>query len=197
MPDRMSEALARLEQALSAVSHPLSTALRPGLDPDDLRTLTAPTGLRLPDEAVALWEWRDGVDPELTTLPRVPGSELLPGGGYFLPLDSAVETYLWFRENFPWSDLDDLSPDWFPAISFGHGAIIWIDCPRDPASLGRAIYWGADEYNLAEEMRRRTLPSVAEGVEWWAWLLESSQWLVRNGGLWTFVDDPEPHPWIP
>ena len=199
MTDPMEMALARLDRALEKAGHPLPAALRPGLAADVIRELMVPTGLTLPDEAAALWRWHNGLEPSFTAKARQPGAEMLPGGALFLALGLAVETYLWHREHYPWTDLDDLSPGWFPAAMFGHGAIIWIDCSAAPGEPASAVLLGQDERNPPEEVARRTLASLVDGVSWWASLLEWGQWVLRqldDGGIWTFVDDPEPHPWI-
>lgn len=196
MPDPLAAALARLDRAFVAARHPLATALQPGLPAQDISRLVEPTGLTLPEEAVALWGWHNGVDPSFTKRPRPSGAELLPGGAYFMSLDQAVETFVWFRENNPWCDLDDLSPEWFPAARFGHPAGIWIDCSRAPTEPAPIIQLEHDDIMPPEEVARRTLPSVTEAVNWWAYCLESGQWVLHGGSIWTAADDAEPHPWM-
>lgn len=108
--ERVEQALRRLEEALRDSEHPLLSALQPGLDADAIAAME-PTGLRFPEEAAALWRWRNGVAPAFTSDPtRVPDSEMLPGGCLFLPLEAAVRSYLSHRHTFPWEDRNDLLP---------------------------------------------------------------------------------------
>src|SRR5436305_1741272 len=114
-------AFTEFQAALARARHPLIGALRPGLARDDIRSQTTAAGIRLTDDAVELWGWHDGVDPDLIEPPRIPRSWSLPGGPYFLPLGDALRDYAWLLNNFPFSDLDDWSTTWFPAFTYSHG----------------------------------------------------------------------------
>lgn len=178
--NRARQALERLEDALRATNHPLLGALQPGLDEDAITQTMAPTGLVLPDQAAALWRWRDGVASWFTAdTTRVPDREMLPGGCLLLPLERAVHWYLWHRHNFPWGDRDDLSPAWFPVALQGAG-FLWVDCGGDAGA--RLISWFTADYNPADELAARSVPSVARGAEVWAMLLERGIWAVAGSG---------------
>jgi hypothetical protein len=62
-------ALIGFQAALARAQHPLIGALRPGLARDDIRSQTTAAGIRLTDDAVELWAWHDGVDPDFIERP--------------------------------------------------------------------------------------------------------------------------------
>jgi cell wall assembly regulator SMI1 len=186
-------ALERLEAALAATDHPLVRALRPGLDADEIATETSRLRIRVPDDAAALWRWHDGVDPAYTAQRgRIPGSELLPGGGLLMSLDRAVEWYVHQRDGFPWEDLDDWSIGWFPAIRYGNGDVIWVDCSGAPDGPTPMILRYNADYNSADDLRRRRI-FVTDGIEVLTALVERGIWAVdpRTGGY-DFTRDPDP-----
>lgn len=177
---RTAEALARFEAALGARGHPLAGMLSPGLGDDEIASTMQPTGLTLPAAAAALWRWRDGVAAQATAdLGRVPGSEFTPGGILLPSLSHAVEVYLDHLENFPWGDLDDCSPSWFPIGLTGHADTLWVDC-AGPAS-GRVIYRKGDDYNTPEDLARNTLPSLAEVIDRWTAMLTGGEFALVDG----------------
>lgn len=187
--ERAAAALARFDGVLRSMNHPLVDALRPGASADEIHAAVEPTGMALPDEAVELWRWRNGLDPAFTAdRAHVPGSEMLPGGVRFLSIAAAVQDYLRFRDEH-WFDGDrtDLSSQWFPFGGYTNGDMMWIDCSAgrsDPAPL---IYWYLKDQNPPDQLAARTVPSVARGVEIMTALIERGIWtLVGPGDTVTF-----------
>lgn len=178
---RAERALTQLEDVLRQMGHPLLALLEPGLTHDQIVQTMAPTGLTLPDEAAAVWRWRNGVEPESYDPAAVPGSNELPGGFVLLDLQAATDMYLRNRAEFPWGQLDDLSQDWFP-LATGSGYTMWVDCADAPHSPARLISRYTSDYNPAQELERRSVPSVARGVEVWTALLERGIWRVAGPG---------------
>jgi len=197
--DRFSAASEQFEAALAARNHPLGRFLRPGLSVERIESLmatthrgTPPAGasgppLRLPEAAARLWSWHDGVDT--TDLTRVPGSEQLPGGLVFLPLELAVQNYQASVADFPWTDLDDMSPDWFPIATMGHGDQLLVDCAG--TAQGQLVYRKLGDYNTQEDFERENLPSIAHAFEAWTRLLVSGDWAL-DGGTWTYTREWQP-----
>lgn len=188
-PPAVTASLARLERALRDAGHPLAGMLQPGLPEPRVRDAVAATGLRLPDEAVALWSWRDGVRPAATADPgRTPGSEFLPGGCLFLPLDDAVAFFRQHLATFPWDDLDDHDRTWFPLARYGHGDTIWVECAGEehgPAPLVRTLL---GDYNEPGTLADRRVASVADGLDVWTAWLERGIWGLREGS-WQMTRD--------
>lgn len=187
--ERAAAALARFEDVLRSMNHPLLDALQPGISTDEIRAALAPTGLTLPDEAVELWRWRNGLNPAFTAdRTHVPGSRMLPGGVRFLPISAAVQKYLRFRDEH-WFDDDrtDLSSQWFPFGTYTNSDIMWIDCSGGPSEPAPLIFWWLSDYNPPEELAARTVPSVTRGVEVMTAAIEREIWtLVRPGDTVTF-----------
>lgn len=204
--EQVEQALRRLEAALVDAGHPLLDHLQPGLTHDKIVETMGPTGLMLSDEAAAVWRWRNGVAPLQPDPDMVGGDRELPGGRTLLPLDVAVEDYLRNRDQFPWDQLDDLSPAWFPLVTYGHG-YVWVDC-----SVGRdesaPLICRSHEGN-ADPIDQRSVPSVAAGIEAWAKLLERRIYRIQRPGelvtyegqtyplnlprpMWMVVRDPDP-----
>lgn len=143
----------------------------------------------LPDEAVELWRWRNGLNPAFTAAgTHVPGSEMLPGGVRFLPIAAAAREYLRCRDEH-WFDGDrtDLSSRWFPFGAYNNGDIMWIDCSGDQSEPAPLIYWWLTDYNPPDELAGRTVPSVSRGVDVMTTAIEREIWtLVRPGVTVTF-----------
>lgn len=188
------QALERLEAMLQRREHPLAYQLKSGLDAAEVRSRTQAVGIRLPDDALELWRWHDGVDPAFTLRRgRVPGSEFLPGGGLLLPLADAIKWYVEQRDNFPRGDLDDWSIDWFPAVRYGHGDINWLDCSGPAEGPTPMVLRYNFDYNEPEQLHQRRIPSVAEAVDVWTILLEREIWAVDpRTGAYDFTRDPDP-----
>lgn len=70
--------------------------LQPGLTDERIDELTAPLGIRLPEEARRWWRWHDGVPMDAP-----PGSHSIGGGPTYIPLSYAVENTMWLAEGDP------------------------------------------------------------------------------------------------
>lgn len=75
--------------------------LQPGLSDEQIDQLTAPLGLRLPEEARRWWRWHDGAPMDAP-----PGSRDIGAGPNYIPLSYAVEQTEFLRSLDPvvWSD---------------------------------------------------------------------------------------------
>lgn len=186
-------ALVRFEATLARIGHPLAHALRPGLDGEDIRSRTSGVGVRVPEDAVGLWEWHDGVDQALLPPTVVPRSEALPGGPSFLSLTDALQNYVWTVENFPFSDLDDWSTDWFPAFTYSNGDTIYLDCSAPPEGPTPLQYRALKDYNRPADRHRRRIGSIAEAFDVWTSLLDRGLWAVDpRSDAYDLTRDPDP-----
>jgi cell wall assembly regulator SMI1 len=83
--------LARLEALWVERDAPILSHLRDGLTDVEMDAMTAPIGLRLPDELRIWWSWHDGVDPQPLG-PGGPEGDVGVGLSY-LSLREAIELY--------------------------------------------------------------------------------------------------------
>lgn len=188
----MAGATSRLERALVDAGHPLHRHLQPGLSAAEVDAFMRPTGLTLPTEAAAWWQWHDGTDAWSADHP--PGAHELPGYCTPVSLEHAVERFLHTRDTFPWGDLRGvIEPTWFPLVVTS-GGTVWVDCsgpPDRPAPVHHQYSWpDYSDHGTAE----RTL-SVTLLVHTWAQMLEVGHWrLWHPGDLFDPRDGTAPYP---
>ncbi|HET7487853.1 MAG TPA: hypothetical protein VFJ85_07985 [Acidimicrobiales bacterium] len=166
-------ALAALEAALRSHAHPAAALLRPGLDPAQVRSLVTPVGLALPDAAVAVWAWHDGVESPGCESPA--RAQLLPGGALLFRLDEAIRQYDTYRAIAP--DRDDWSPAWFPLARHFNDSY-WLDCsgPVDgPTPVQYRYTW---EYSPPAALAAQRVGSLPEAVAAWVGVLDSGAWAI-------------------
>ncbi len=176
-----SEAADALMEALTNVGHPLPTLIQPGLSDAAIDELMAPTGLSLPDEARALWQWSNGFGPARNDGPL--GAQLLPGGIEMLDLSSAVSGYIEHVESFPWTDVPLHSKSWLSAFVAGQDDY-WLDTSVDAGApcpvrrIYRADMW------TTEILQRQTVPSLTAAFD------DMRSAVVD--GAWTVIDRKAP-----
>ena len=170
------ELLAAFEERLARVGAPCVSAFRPGLSEDEMDALTAPLGLRLPEEARQWWGWHDGIP--VAELERPIDGQVAPQRHHYA-LSEAVEQYRIGRAEAaylakmqpPASDrVPELrnpdywwAPSWFPlTLSFGW---VVLDCDvgkGEPSPLRLLDFaW------LNEEVHVPRAASLGQLVEWW------------------------------
>jgi hypothetical protein len=147
-----AELLHQLERALQAHGVPIPAASRPGLSVDVMRDLGTRHGIRLPQEALTWWGWRD-----------LRGLRLLSAHQY-LPLAVALDQYRRRRDQAkeaatePGTAVLLRDPDiwwhhsWVPLFATGGGQTVTLDCdvPDDAPSPIRNIDWeriSEDDYD--------------------------------------------------
>ncbi|HEX3510853.1 MAG TPA: hypothetical protein VHT27_07115 [Solirubrobacteraceae bacterium] len=171
-----------LERRLGLLSIPVDVWTNPGLSEDEAQTTMAPLGLRLPEEALTWWGWRNGANDE-------GWSKVLPQWREFISLERAVTEYRQAREialsvapDHPHGDPNILwSPEWFP-LDDQRGQLV-MDCSVGPgeATPIRVHNWEAmDEENA--QVEAASLGAVVElwcraiDVGAWEWDATASRW---------------------
>jgi hypothetical protein len=167
-----------LEARWRAHGLPLLDRLRPGLTDDEMDTLTAPLGLRLPLEARRWWGWHDGVSSADVYNAR---EREVGVGMQFLPLGEAVELYRSLRTVILEDHLAGaFEPDpegwwaraWFP-VTERSGPIV-CDCsvPEGEVTPIRILDWGA----LIKQVKIPRARSLGEVVGWWIEAFDVGAW---------------------
>ena len=188
------DAAERLVRALRAVDHPLPDHLRPGLDDARIAAAIESTGLRLPDEAAALWRWADGVGP----MPpgTRPGGAELPGGLEFPSLERAIATYREHLEIFPWEDTPPelMRRSWFPAFVSGEDDY-WLHTEAEAAGDVPVTRIYRADLVTDDMIEEHTTPSLAAMFDDMVHLVEGGHWrLVASPArpdepMWTRATD--------
>lgn len=173
--------LDELEQRWRDHKLPIIDRLRPGLTDDQIDELTAPLGLRLPEEARTWWRWHNGVD--LTGTSRDWGFD--PGLMVFAPLDRQVEHYGKLRSRSRSAALADPEaghdedywwpPTWF-ALTKGKRSVV-CDCAAPGATS--PIY--AYDVGVWEELHTPRADSFGQVVAWWIRAYDDGIWRYDHG----------------
>lgn len=143
---------------------------------------------------MVLWAWHDGLDPAFTNSERIPGAEFLPGGVLFRRLPQAEERYRWMLDDYPATDIDDWSPQWFPAFESDNGDTVYLDCsteaPSGPTPLQKRYL---KDYNPPDVLARNRIGSIAEGIQVMTALIERGLWAVDpRVNAFELLRDPDP-----
>jgi hypothetical protein len=184
--------LSSLEDRLRAVGVRLDTWTQPGLDPEEIRQRMATLDIRLPDEAVLWWSWRNGETPE-------GWGKVLPQWQRFASLDDAISTYRRVREiavntapDDPSEDPNELwEPTWFPMSD--HKIKLVVDCSvaHGEPTLIRNHGWES----MRAENEKVVAASFGDVVSQWCAAIDNGVWewdarAARWWPHWDRLDDP-------
>ena len=171
-PQMLSPALLdELERHWRSQQVPIVSRLRPGLSGAEMDELTAPLGVRLPDEARTWWGWHDGAETTRNTHLRSIGS-----GFAFLSLAEALEETRSQRsiaiDDDVYSAEEWWSPSWL-AMTQQNGSIV-CDCAvaRGQPSPIRRVWWGS----TAPENAAIKARSLGELLSWWIEAYDVGAW---------------------
>lgn len=194
MSDGIGDLLGRLEAAWRRSDAPVLGYLRPGLAPERIDELMAPTGLALPDELRAWWAWHDGAN-EPSTLDE--SREIGPGGWLHLPLSEAIELWAYHAGQYRMAlekaaDIAALAwrPGLFPFThrSSGYNHVLAVETDVDvhgPAPVTLVTEMGVEHHGGAG--------SFAAMLDLWIELLESDRYHVLDGHIhprdWSVTED--------
>jgi hypothetical protein len=185
-----TESLDRLERALQSHGVPVRAASRRGLSVRVMRDLGARHRIRLPQEALTWWGWRD-----------LRGLRLLPAHQQ-LPLDVALDDYRRRRAQAieaatdPGTAVELRDPDiwwhqsWLPLFASGGGQTVTLDCdvPAGSPSPIRTIDWervSEDDYDWP------VANSLAAHLAGWSKALESDRYTYdAERGVWRSSTPP-------
>jgi cell wall assembly regulator SMI1 len=172
-----------LLQRWRACGAPIAERLRPGLTRAEIRAMTEPLSLTLPEEALRWWEWHDGTFAAQFSVERALGAF---GGLVHLTLAEAIELYgkrmrpqeEWERDTFE-EDLVLWDRTWLPIATEDTGRVIVCSCgdPSGVLSPVHALEWG----EAASEVADRGTRSFGELVTWWIEALDSGGWHYDAG----------------
>jgi hypothetical protein len=129
---------------------PIASLLQPGLTDGEIDERLAPTRLTLPDEARALFSWRNGTRPrpEIDYYTRTMGI----AGWCFWSLEELVEWYVtewndWrdgMYDDLGYATRDDFWPEWFPVFRTRQwDRHLLIDCRHQPSYPNAVAATGA------------------------------------------------------
>lgn len=191
--DQTRRALADLDTVMGSADYPTRHHLAPGVTAAYINSVLAATGLTVPDELRAVWQWHNGTRP--STDPRNPGGpdqyRRLPGGHTLLSVERAVELWEWHRDNFPWDQLDTIERNWLPLAAADPGTV-WVDCTGPPSSPA-PVYLERDGDDRAEVEARR-VASITRLVQLWTAVLERGIWRLRHPGDTVTLRDGRSYP---
>jgi hypothetical protein len=162
------------EERLRAQGLPFDEWVRPGLRGDEMDTVLAPLGLRLPSEARTWWGWHDGENPTAR-------NDLLGPSTEFLSLAESVRQYGQSRgiaertakqDPPPWDDPDFAwNPAWLPISRPGHPVVIDCSVAEDDPTPIRYIDWqNVDSFFLPKAQ------SLGQMVTWWIEAIDVGAW---------------------
>lgn len=190
--EEWASVLTRLEAAWDRQAAPIAHALHPGLTQDEIDSITAPTGLVLPDELRTWWGWHDG--GSATDLGQS-AAEIGPGGWLFLPLQAMVEVYHAQIRSAPLelAPFPDWywHPSWFPIVISvgGPSHVLFADTSEAPKSAPSPVRHLDEMWSDFRTVRSSTLLGT---VTTWVHLLETGtvrwdrstqQWTTDYEGL--------------
>ncbi len=184
MTQPIDDALARLDEQLLRVQHPLSEHRTPGLSRPEIDEATAPIGLTLPDEVAALWEWQaDTLGPNRAGIGD-PTAAHLPGGIELRALARAVQHHQLVDGSEAFDYVDYLDRRWLPGLRRG-SIDYWIDggaAADGPAAITPKAF---DDAQSWDEVSGHRCQSVTELIEAMADMLEREHWQPRDLGAGT------------
>jgi hypothetical protein len=186
------DTLAALEEKLRTAGVRVDAWTQPGLGVDEIHQQVSKLDIRLPDEAVLWWSWRDGETEQ-------GWGKVLPPWRRFASLEDALATYHRVREiavnsapAHPSEDPDELwAPTWFP-LSDEQTKLV-VDCsvaPGQPTPIR-----SHDFENLREENEQVIAASLGDVVERWCAAIDDGIWewdasATRWWPHWDRLDDP-------
>lgn len=166
-PDRLTVALAGIDEQWSLLGMPVARVAAPGVDRETITNAGASLGLAVPDEVVAWFGWHNGVVQE----PRPKSRErILVGRWELTSLEEAVAEYEERRRlaqdevEPPWS-IDDFWPAHFFPLSLATSSdTLAVDC-SGPSDEPAAVYVIAWDTGLPATRRGPVAASVTELAE--------------------------------
>jgi cell wall assembly regulator SMI1 len=171
-----AELLAELDQRLRELDAPVTSVWRPGLDNEQMDTLTAEIGLSLSTEARAWWAWHDGVERDvIVPLPGIGGRELLS-------LHEAVQDAKrkramavdWSRD-FPDDPRGDWSATWISFCGSASPARLACDCAVPAGAPSPVLYFDPE---FIDDPRPPRTPSMGELVHLWLDAIQDGTWHI-------------------
>lgn len=189
----VADLLAQWEDRLRGLGAPCVEHLRPGLAPERVTALTAPLGLVLAEDAMALWTWHDG---DRARYEDGRGSPSCTPSGRFLSLQDALDrsTRLraitdtvrsWFVDDGPQPGEPPGQELYFRAtylIFAENEDPVYLDCTEPAAPTPTGVFMTHDIYRtprvpLADRIRYR-IDALERGL----WRLDSEGgWMVDEG----------------
>jgi hypothetical protein len=123
----------KLESALNACGSPLPKLLEKGLSLNEIEFHINKVNLKLPNEVVELYSWRNGTKGETN-------NEQLFTLGEFFSLQEAIETYKYFVENNYWKK------SLFPLFGAGNSEFFLIDCEATSNQYKMILFFSLTNY---------------------------------------------------
>ena len=125
----LTAALEKLSKQLDEKGLHTMERMQPGLSRAEIVELTKPLPFALPEEAVELFEWRNGFRGFATA------KEVVPAWFFemYLPmtLQDAIDTYFMSVKSIP----ESYRSSWFPLFQEGGGGFYCIDCVEDIGTI--------------------------------------------------------------
>jgi len=180
----VTQALVGFEARLRDLGLPVVDRLRPGLSREQVDQIGAEFGVRLSQDAAAVWMWHDGDREHSDDDWRVPS---LTPFKVFCGLRSALERSA-MMHRITWTDAFEDPQPWGPEWE-GHfrsqyvivlddgNRPLTMDC-TDPAASDSPTGLYAPGFGIGA-----TIP-LAERVGWWHWALDNGHWLVTADKKW-------------
>jgi hypothetical protein len=168
----VTEELDAYTAAVASSSSAVIARLRPGIASGELERLEDEFDTVLPDDARAIWEWRDGEDAGYPST--------FTGVGRFLPLREAFAAGRAILEPRRSGGHTDPRPGctWL-VLAHEPGPTVVVEVRED----GSAVTVRADP---AEPVDQSPVVSVAERIRWWRWAVENHAWNLSEDGTWSW-----------
>ena len=125
----LTDALRKLSKQFELKELHTMERMQPGLSRAEIVELTKPLPFALPEEAVELFEWRNGFRGFATAKEVVPACFF----EIYLPmtLQRAIDTYVMSVESIP----ESYNSSWFPLFEEGGGGLYCIDCAEEIGTI--------------------------------------------------------------
>lgn len=164
------EQLDRFEFLSNKHGHPTMSRVSAGLTIDAIRSIEQEAGIALPDDAKAIWQWRNGTTDQSHPPP-------FWGLGWWFPnLESAISigrTYLDIRNS---GDVNNY-PDSTWLILGGGSVSVVIDI-TDPEHDDSPVYVNEPTSPVDDYL----VVTLVERIGWWCWAIEHDVYRLTNTG---------------
>lgn len=134
--ETLQDALNKILEWLAEHDRPVVALLQDGIDAQEVKAASEGLPLRLPQELVALYGWRNGTRSAEGDI--LDDLHFMPGY-YLLSLEESLTHYRAFKDDERWK------PNWFPILANGGGDFYAVGCTTGAEERAPVIGFLLDE----------------------------------------------------